>query len=473
MSEASAWHREVPALPFDLYRIGAGTLLCAYFIRLLREFSTYTARDGLLDHDAILKIFWFSGTSLFGPWMPEWLMFVFLLVALVACLGLTLGFQPRACALVALVIGVSCSRWNFPVINVDDASMHLALFWLFLFPVGKTLTLHGPRRTLGEQLQEKAPGGILRLFFVNLFIYYLTAGLTKLASPLWREGLALYAILKLPLARTHAWWDLDHLWLLWIFNHLTLILEPLFPFIIFLPKGHPLKYLGGISWFVFHLSIPLTIGVPYANLGLILALFLVFYQEIADYVSRRSQTEPPHYEKQPGWAWNERVALVFVCVLSLAMTKGIPVLEKTYQPAMALLYVGGVAQEYHLFDWVDRFNFAIEYEVRLEDEAGNSTEIDPARLFPLTVRGFIVQSYFFPMRWMRLPKPLMGEFRRAQLKKAAARLARELPGSGRVVVDCVVRRVDRDNLDLSQGWERRLMSFTFRDGAVVSMEEPY
>ena len=472
MSEASGWHREVPALPFDLYRIAAGSLLCAYFVRLLLEFKDYTARDGLLDHGAILKMFWFSGTSLFANWMPEWVMLALLVVGLLACVALTLGFKPRVCALVALVIAVSHSRWNFAVINVDDASMHLVLLWLFLFPVGKTLTLFR-RRDLATQLKEKVPGGILRLFFGNLFIYYLTAGLTKLASPLWREGLALFAILKLPLARTHAWWDLNDLWFLWVLNHLTLILEPLFPFIILLRKGHPLKYLGALSWFVFHLSIPITIGVPYANFALILALILVFYQEITDGLSRRLSSPLPSYELQPRWAWNERFASVFLVVLCLAMTKGVPVLEKTYEPAMALLYVGGVAQEYHLFDWVDRFNFAIHHEVRLENDDGSVQQLESTRLFPQTVRGFIVQSYLFPMRWMRMPKPLMGEFRRATIKKAAARLARDLPGSGRVVVDSVVRRIDRDNLDLTESWERRLMEFRYRDGVVVSFEEPY
>ncbi len=402
------WHRlekaisryrrpEVYAIAIDLYRVIGGAFILAYFVRLLLEFPTFTVRDGLLDHELLGRVFWFSAVSLFGPWMPEWLMFSLLFSGLFSALALTLGRAPRLNALWCLILAVSLSRWNFALITVDDAGPHLVMFWLFLLPTGTTL-VPGRFRGWKEEVSLKVPGLVVRLFYANLFIYYLTAGLTKLWSPLWREGYALYAILRLPLARSSSWWGLEHLELTWLFNHLTLILEPILPFIILLRRGHPVRYLGAITWIVFHLGIIFTIGVPYANLGLVIALILVFQEKIGHFLTRHhgvpDQSEDPEPPTpSPQLAWNELFALVFLMILSLAMSKGIPVIEKVYEPCMASLYVMGSAQEYHLFDWIDRFNFYVDYDIKRIEEDGTEHQMEMSDLFPPNIRGFILQSY--------------------------------------------------------------------------------
>lgn len=447
-----------------------------YFGRLLSEFTDYTSELGFLDHELHRRLFWFTTPTLFFPGSPDGYKLGLLVVGLLASLMLVVGWKPKIGAAVAWIVAVSVHRWNFAVINVDDSSITLALWWMLFFPIGNCFTYRTWRESSWrKEVNLTVDGFFIRAFFLNLFIYYLTAGLTKLWSPLWKEGLALFVILKLPLARSHDWWELKDLPFLWMGNHFTLLMEPLFPFLLLLPKSHPVKWLGGVAWLTFHLSIPLTIGVPYANFVLILALVLVFHRELADALRRKAHCTEPLIliAWTPPWG-SKGLIKVYLTVLFLAMLKGLPYVGGVYEPAMATLYWGGVAQEYHLFDWIDRYNWSVAHEVTVTPNGGRSLKVSSAGLFPPTVRGFIVQSYLLPMRWMRVPRPLTGEMRNSILLRAAERFLRNnrevLGDSGLVRVETDVARVTRDNLDLSKSWRVTLMEFRYNaEGVEVFM----
>lgn len=465
--------RPVCAAVVDLYRILAGLLVCAYFVRLFLEFPLYTAENGLLDHRVHRELFWFTKLTLFFPGSPALYKWSLLILGAVGAVALTLGIRPKVGAVVSWIVVVSVHRWNFAVINLDDSSITLVLWWLLFLPIGHTLTWR-TFRGLSDWREEvflEVDGFFVRAFYGNLFVYYLTAGLTKLASVLWREGLALFVVLQLPLARTSGWWGTEHLPLLWFGNHYTLITEPLFPFMVFLRKGHPLKYIGAVCWVALHLAIPITIGVPYANFGLILALILVFKGELADRL--RSWAAADREVRRLDWKparGSKSLIVTYLLVLTLAMQKNVPVLEKVWEPCMALLYLGGVAQEYHLFDWIDRFNWTIHHTVTVTPEGGEKFEVDSTELFPHSVRGFIVQSYLLPMRWMRVPRPLTGEMRNSVLRSAASRFVRTHPEllreSGQVQVSSKVGRLDKRDLEGKELWDTELMRFEYRGNRV-------
>ena len=70
---------------------------------------------------------------------------------------------------------------------------------------------------------------------------------------MWLDGHALYAVLKMPAAWMPEFWNESHLPMLALLNYATLVFEPLFALLVFLPTRHGLKYLlGGILVF-FHL----------------------------------------------------------------------------------------------------------------------------------------------------------------------------------------------------------------------------
>ena len=84
---------------------------------------------------------------------------------------------------------------------------------------------------------ERVPGTATRCFLWNLALIYLVAGLWKWASPMWRDGIALYAVLKLPISLTPEFWGPEHLSLLKVLNYGALILEPRFPSSSFCLRG--------------------------------------------------------------------------------------------------------------------------------------------------------------------------------------------------------------------------------------------
>jgi len=469
----------VAAAPVDLFRIGAGLLVIVYYIRLFLEFPLYTSENGILDHELHREIFWFSKLTLFYPGSPAFYKWGLLLTGFAGALMLFAGWRPKLGAAVSWIIAVSVHRWNFAVINLDDSSITLLLWWCLFLPIGNTFTYKTftGRSDWRREAHLTVDGFFVRAYFCNLFIYYLTAGLTKLTSALWREGLALYVVLNLPLARTKGLWSPDHITMLWFGNHLTTILEPLFPFILFLPKGHPVKYLGGITWFFFHLAIPITIGVPYANCGLILALLLVFHGEIGDHLRKRAGgAEQPRRLNWKAPRGTRSLIVAYLLTLTLAMQKNVPVLDAVWEPAMATLYLGGVAQEYHLFDWIDRFNWTIEHDIEVSPDGKEPFMVTSDEMFEKSVRGFIVQSYLLPMRWMRVPRPLTGEMRNGILKRSAQRFVethRELLGDeGAVVVTSRVGRLDHDDLSGEQLWPVNLMKFRYR-GENVEFLHPH
>lgn len=466
--------RPISAFAVDLFRIAVGVLVSIYYVRLFLEFPDYTSETGFLDHTLHRHLFWFTKLTLLYPGCPDSYKWGLLILGFLGALSLLLGWRPKLGAAVSWIVVVSFQRWNFAVINVDDSSITLLLWWMLFLPIGHCLTVS--TRDWKEETRRRVDGFFVRAFFANLFIYYLIAGLSKLASPLWREGLALFVVLKLPLARTSGWWDLQDLPLLWLGNHFTLLAEPLFPFLMLLPKGHWLKYLGATAQIGFHLAIPITIGVPYANITLILALILVFHQEIEDFSRRLAGVRDSILRDWSPPSGTRSLIAVYLAVLALTGSKGIPGIGGVNEPAMAALYFGGVAQEYHLFDWIDRYNWYVKHRITVEPEGKNESSIEPARLFPGTVRGFIVQSYLMPVRWMRVPRPLTGEMRNSVLRRSAERFVRQnrdiLGASGRVEVTTTVARVGRDNLELDKTWRVEMMTFTYGPGGVVDFIHP-
>jgi hypothetical protein len=143
---------------------------------------------------------------------------------------LAAGVGPRWCAAICFIIAVSVQRWNFLVYYADDMVIQLILFWLMFLPTGTTLHLGRWRRRLPDAWREThVPALQLKLFLANVLLVYLVAGITKLTSPMWLSGTALYAILKLPFARAPDFWGSEMLPLLRVLNYAALATEITIP----------------------------------------------------------------------------------------------------------------------------------------------------------------------------------------------------------------------------------------------------
>lgn len=452
---------ETWALPLDLFRIAAGGLCVAYFVTLFLQVQDFSAPDGFLDHTLLRDIFWFTRLSLFHPGFPASFFHVIFSIACLGSLGIVVGYRVKICAAILFIIAVSTYRRNFLVIYVDDAFMHLLLFWLLLLPVGHTLVL-------GEWLREGqsclvrwrqiiVPGIVVKCFLANVCLLYLIAGLWKLTSPLWQQGFALYAILHLPIAYMPTFWEPQHLSLLQIANYWALVIEPLLPVFLLQRPRHPLKWFGLVCQLSFHLGILLTLRVPFANLGLMATACLFFRAEILQRLWPQTSSLAPGQRARLDSCG--RIALVFLCVLSLAVSYRVPVLGMAYKPAYALLWTIGIAQDYHLFDWIDRTNYHVVYRVTTRSATGEVQRLDPAVIFPQSLRGTLVQAYIHNIRWMAVPSQRRRELRQSILTRTAQRFCRTYTPSAPVMVSAIIQRLRPENTTLNQSKERLVMEF--------------
>jgi hypothetical protein len=360
------------------------------------------------------------------------------------------------------------------VTYVDDAFMHLVLFWLILLPIGRTLNLYDWLR--GSPAFEAwagvtVPGGTTRLFLINLGIAYFVAGVYKWTSPMWRNGSALYAILKLPIAFSPHHLKPRHLPLLRIINYAALAIEPFFPLVFVLPPSSVTKWVVLAGLVGFHLGIVATLKIPFANLAMLGAIPIVLHDEIM--IGLLGRPSPLRNTALGGIGLAELVGLALVSGISLMLFLEIRFVGRLTSMkgrrnsiCMALWWVG-IAQSYRLFDWIDLRNSHVRYEVFESVLAGSSHAIDPAGVFPRSIRHLLLQSYLHGNVWVQIDPPGLRELRRAILERYAHRYARRRGNTGTIEVFAIRQRITSDNLALERGVRRPLLRFYCAGGEPV------
>ena len=490
--------RATAALPVDLLRVFVGLLSFFYFLHTWQEAADISAPDGLIDHALVLDIYWFTRLGFFYPGISlAALKFIFL-VATLASWAVILGWRPKLFAALLFAIAVSTYRWNFLVTYVDDAIMHLMLFWLLLLPVGRTLTLSGwwrdRRGCWTHWMKERVPGTAIGCFLCNLALIYLVAGLWKLTSPMWRDGSALFAVLKLPVSYQPDFWQAEHQPFLKIMTWASLVVEPLIPLALLLRRGHPVKWLLLAGLVGLHGGIVATMKLPFANLACLGGSVVIFQEELMHWLARGAR--PDSVTAAPMSAgWCGRIAVAFVFVLSLAMLRYVPAggtvepdrygaaelsidprgsggLGAMHKPLYCALWFAGIAQEYQLFNWIDVRNHRLRYQITLQ-EGVTRRQIDPAEFFPATNRSVLLQLYLHDLCWFKVPADRNAELKRTLALRFAQRYSRaHCEQHGIVTVTTTVERVTAAEPRRIEHGPEVLFSFTLRDGDAVLRQAP-
>jgi hypothetical protein len=465
--------RETDALPIDVFRLLVGLLCFAYFLSLLQQVADFSSPDGLLDHALLQQMYGFTRLGLFHPGLAhKWVFYAVFSLACLGCWGVILGYCPKLCAGVLYVIAVSTYRWNFIVMYVDDAIIHLVLFWLLLLPIGQTLTLSDiwldNQNCWVRWRQCRVSGMSVRCLVGNVCLVYLVAGLWKFESPMWHQGTALYAILRLPIAHMPEFWRPEHLPWLRVANYGALVIEPALPVLLLLRRGHPLKWFGLAAQLSFHLGIIATLRIPYANIALMATTVLFFREELMSGIfggRKMPALRPP----TPRRDWGGHLALAFLICLTLAMMRRLPVVGVVHQPAYALLWMVGIAQDYQLFNWIDRKNFRVRYRVIATEPDGQRHALPPEQLFPDSLRATLLQSYIQNVRWIAVPRKYRAALKRSILERLAGRFCRLYPLAGYVSAWSAIERV-RPGWKPSRGYRRFLMRFQCADTKAVVLK---
>ncbi len=461
--------RETYALPVDVFRILAGLLCFAYFVSLSTEVPDFSAPDGLLDHQLLQRVFWYTRVSLFQPPLSASFFYAAFAFGCVGSLAIAAGHRVRFWATALFLIAVSTYRWNFIVMYVDDSIMHLLLLWLILLPAGRTLVLSEWLRQRGAAwrrwTQVTVPGAAVWGLMLNMCLVYLTAGLWKLESPMWHSGFALYATLRLPISRAPDFWTPSQLPGLRLATWAALVIEPLIPVLLLLRKNHPLKWLGLLAQQGFHLGIIATLRIPFANLAMMASAVLFFREEIMDWVLRHGSR--PRLQRATVIDRAGRCALALVLALTLAMMRRLPVIGQVHQPAYAALWFAGLAQDYQLFNWIDRKNFSVAYEVWEVAFPGKVERLPPMAVFPDSLRAVLLQSYLHDVRWIKVPTEYRDILKQSILHRIAERACRLHHFEGNVLAWSLVQRITPDNVALRRAARHFLLEFRCRNGEAV------
>jgi hypothetical protein len=462
--------RPTDALPLDILRVLVGLVTFIYFLQTFLDVGSFSSPDGLIDHELSQSIFWFTRIGLFHPGLG---LRFFQAIFLIACLctwPLILGYRVKLFAAILYLIAVCTYRWNFLVMYVDDSIVHLALFWLLLLPIGRTLVLRDWLTDRSEAWQrwkyETVPGGAVRCLMFNLALIYLVAGLWKWTSPMWRDGTALYVILKTPTSLSPDFWGPQHFPMLKLLNYCALILEPLFPLMFILRKGHRMKYALLLGLLGFHLGTLVTLKIPFANLICIGALVVPFGRELMDPLRRRQPSATNVLQTSSRLGFSGVVALIVVTALTLAMlssailphwrspprddANGGLVVNNTFKyegletlqwSFFSVLWSIGIAQQYQLFNWIDDRNYSYRYEI-IEYHGDKPTpHAEPDTTFPRSTRGNLLQLYLHRVTWMRIPNERQHELRASLQRRFARRHCQQFQTGGDVAVYSTLERV--------------------------------
>ena len=498
--------RPVPALPLDALRILLAVIGLLYFLETIGSSGAFSNPDGFIDHGIVHEAFWYTQLSAFPPGVGLGMLRLVFGLACLACVLLAAGYRPRLMAVLLYLVAVSTYRWNFAVMYLDDATIHLVFFWLMLLPTGTTLTI-GEWRSRGADVwpawkQRWVSGLVLRCFLANIALLYLVAGLWKWTSPMWRDGTALYVGLQTPVSRAPDFWTPGWLPVLMLASYFALVIEPLLPAMFVLPAHHRLKWVLFGGALALHFGILITMKIPYTNAVLIAVSVVTFREEIMGSLHRGGTraTEPVGVGRVTP---RGVVAVGFVALLSVAMISEIPVaawrqppratelaaaadlsefgnedparaeevsgLWAGHNPLYVPLWAIGIAQSYRLFDWIDDRNWDIRYDIVVTPPAGPPAVESADRVFGDSIRHILLQSYVHGVRWGPLAGRDLVEFRRSVLDRYATRYcASDAVGEGTTVdVFTLIRRITKENSVDRERTRELLMSFRCADEQIA------
>jgi hypothetical protein len=205
----------------------------------------------------------------------------FLVVYLIACAFLALGFLSRA-SCIATFIGTACLLLHLArVKDFGDNMTHGMLFFMLFTDPGADLSVD--RWLLKGKWKARAPGVLkapwaLRLMQVYLSFIYLNTFIEKIANPDWRNGTFVYAVLAAGPYRRFDWpWLYESGAFVALATWGTLAAEGLFlPFLVWFKPTRRLSLAAGV---LLHLGLQFFMMFQFFQLQMISALALFLREE--------------------------------------------------------------------------------------------------------------------------------------------------------------------------------------------------
>ena len=185
------FHAEISAAPLVLFRILIGTLLLINALLLIPLTEDYFSADGVWP-TRNWKLQLAGRRFSFLHWLPDstWSFRLLLLVHLIACLMLLIGWHFRPACIIVFLTLVSLQHRNAMILSSGDSLLRILLFLCCFSSAGDGLSVDhwlAGRPLLEFSTIDPWP---LRLMQIQISIVYLRTVFWKLRGSLWRNGTA-------------------------------------------------------------------------------------------------------------------------------------------------------------------------------------------------------------------------------------------------------------------------------------------
>ena len=187
-------------LPIAIFRIVFGLCALEYCILIGPELITcFSDTNGILRVSTLSHIFAIPVIDIIAqlPQGDGWLV-GFYSIFVLGCIGLTVGFFSRTSSIIVYLGLVSFLHRNIYVHHGGDHLMSLAAFWLMFAPIGSALSIdrYLKQKSTPYALPEHVSLWAVRAFMLQFVLVYWQASLSKIASPSWWDGTAMYYVFR-------------------------------------------------------------------------------------------------------------------------------------------------------------------------------------------------------------------------------------------------------------------------------------
>jgi hypothetical protein len=263
-------------------RIAYGTWLLFFYFQSLPIRHFVWGEAGPNPHEDFLRYVSLAGEfSLLTYSASPWWLDALLVLAILSSITFLIGLYTKASLVVAVTL-----LWSFHARNpyILDGGDNLGRIVLIFFILLKSSDHFAVDRWRRRRRQRSTPASNLLHNFalyaitVQYCLLYLTAGLSKVAGPLWQNGTAIYYVLKCktfsnpilgpPLSR-------DYLWIT-IATYLTVATQCSFPYLVWSRRWRVPIILAMI---LLHVGIAVLMGLVHFSLGVIAGLLLLIPNE--------------------------------------------------------------------------------------------------------------------------------------------------------------------------------------------------
>lgn len=254
----------------------------------------------------------FPFTAVFGTGDPSFVFTGKYLLLMALAVAFTLGWRTRIVTPLLLVGLAALMRLNPLADDAGDNLVRIMLLFLCFADTAKRWSLDARRRSGDDHRVRFAPPPWVGVLFHNValiavaaqvFIIYMTSGLSKVQGDMWQEGVGLYYPLKID--QYAAWPALNELVyasgvFVTVGSYVTVFVQVLFPLLL-LRRGT--RVVALLLIFAMHVGIAVTMALPWFSLAMIAAdaVFVrdTTYLSLARWVRRGRQrrhertVEPP------------------------------------------------------------------------------------------------------------------------------------------------------------------------------------